>query len=1137
MQPQIDYGPFSPPATNLVDRLAYWASAQADETAFVFLPEGEENEQRITYRQLDARARAIAAQLSAQQLAGERALLLYPPGLDFIAGLFGCLYAGVIAVPAYPPKRNRNMLRIQAIADDAQAAVALTTDEVAQRAGTFFDEAPHLEQLLWLATNVGQVAAPPRESPSSRRAEKGDDVRTPGGVRRDQLAILQYTSGSTGMPKGVMLTHANLMHNVALISHAFGPNRESVGVSWLPTYHDMGLIGGILNPLFYGRPSVFMPPMAFLARPVRWLESISRWRAMISGGPNFAYQLCVDRIREDECRGLDLSCWQVAYNGAEPVRPQTLARFSEKFEPFGFQPAAHYPCYGLAEATLIVTGSAKGSQPKTLDLDAKALADHRVEATQDDESSQRVISSGRPLLDTQIVVARPNTGEALPAGQVGELWIAGPSVAAGYWNHPQESESAFGGRVADACNGSPATSDSRTLANSVADQTYLRTGDLGFLQDGELFVTGRLKDLIIVNGVNRYPQDIEHTVRAAHDRVQLGAAAAFGIEVAGRERLAIACEVQRRRHDDWNEVIRAIRHRVTEDQDLPPDAVVLVRLGSLPKTSSGKIQRHACRAAFLNGDLRVVAQWRGWTAEERPLNWPAWDDDEALEVSAEIDSRTARLVLEQVRAIARERADELSLDTNIVDLGLDSLERVEIVAALEETFGGRLPGDVMAEAETCREVILAVQTYLGDSGSDSEEASTTCGSLKWGIEGSFADMAEVQQLEARTAQLAELGIDNPFFQAHETSGGPTTVLDGVEVINFAGYNYLGMSGDAVVAQAAKDAIDRYGTSVSASRLVSGERPIHGQLERAIADLIGAEDAVVFIGGHATNESTIGHLLGPGDLVLHDALAHNSIIQGALLSGARRRAFPHNDWQALDRLLARIRGDYRRVLIAIEGVYGMDGDIPDVPKLIEVKHRHQALLMIDEAHSLGTLGETGGGIREHFQIATGEVDLWMGTLSKSLGSCGGYIAGEKRIVDYLRYTAPGFVYSVGISPPNAAAALAAIEQMGRHPERVTKMQSLASLFLKLAQRHGLNTGRSKGSPVIPVILGDSALTMRVAQAMLKAGVNVRPLLPPAVEENAARLRFFVTSNHTQQHIQTAVSALTECMRKISAKAAS
>ena len=357
------------------------------------------------------------------------------------------------------------------------------------------------------------------------------------------------------------------------------------------------------------------------------------------------------------------------------------------------------------------------------------------------------------------------------------------------------------------------------------------------------------------------------------------------------------------------------------------------------------------------------------------------------------------------------------------------------------------------------------------------------------------------------------------------------MIDGRELINFSSYNYLGMSGDAAVAESAKKAIDQYGTSVSASRLVSGQKTIHTELEREIADFVGAEDALVYVGGHSTNETTIGHLFGPGDLILHDALAHNSIIQGAILSGARRRPFPHNGFEELDQLLKELRHDYRRVLIVVEGVYSMDGDYPDLPEFVAVKKRHKVFLMVDEAHSIGTMGDHGRGMAEFFGINPPDVDLWMGTLSKSFGSCGGYIAGCQQVVEYLKYTAPGFVYSVGLSPSNAAAALESIRLLRQEPERARKCIKNAQLFLREAQQHRLCTGLSKDTPVVPVVIGSSVNALRLSRQLYERGINVQPILYPAVEESGARLRFFVTASHTTEQIVETVKAVAEELAQI------
>jgi len=1109
--------PFSPPTTSLVDSLRYWTEQQPQEVAYYYT-DGEAEETSLTYEQFDRHARAIAARLVDLGMSGERALLLYPQGLEFITAWFGCLYAGVVAVPAYPPRRNRNMQRIQAISDDALAKIALTEHDIIDRTEDLLDEAPHLKQLKWLATD--------------RIPDSDGQGWTAPRIRPESVAMLQYTSGSTGTPKGVVLSHANLMHNVQLICYSFEPDRRESGLTWLPTYHDMGLVGGVLFSMFYGRPSVVMSPMAFLQKPIRWLRGITKYGVSISGGPNFAYDLCTQKITDDQLAGLDLSSWKVAFNGAEPVRADTLARFAERFGPYGFRREAFLPCYGMAETTLIVTGAYQSRLPTVRSFDGRELDAKRVvPAAAGAEGAREVVGCGRVLPDEQVLIVDPQTRRKLPFNRIGEIWIASPSVAQGYWRKLEETEATFRARI-----------------DGDKDGLYLRSGDLGFIADGELYVTGRLKDLIIVRGVNRYPQDIEFTVERASDKIAPQAVGAFAVDLAGRERLIVVAEVERTRRDDWSDVIDAVRKAVTAEHELPPDAVVLVRFGSIPKTSSGKIQRHACREEFLAGTLQIVGEWRGWEAgEEEPTDHaagvlaalideirPAPGTAGAQEI---VSPAIAQIVMDHVRTIAKERAKALTLDSNIVtDLGLDSLERLQIASSLEETFGGRFPEDVLAEIETVREVASAIQTYIGHEPRVTRHAAAPTANWEKDVEiptecYEFGQMPEYKRLKQTMALLASTGVPNPYFSAHERVARDTTIIAGRELLSFATYNYLAMSGDPAVTTAAKEAIDRFGTSVSASRLVSGEKTIHRELERGIADFLGVDDAICFVGGHSTNETTIGHLFGPGDLIAHDSLAHNSIIQGAILSGARRRPFPHNDWQALDELLSEIRREYRRVLVVIEGVYSMDGDFPDLPRFIAAKKKHKAFLMVDEAHSIGTMGRTGRGIGEHYGVNPRDVDLWMGTLSKTFGSCGGYIAGCKELVEYLKYTAPGFVYSVGIPPSNAAAALASLKVLKQQPDRVARVQANARLFLSLCKERGLNTGLGNNTPVVPVITGNSMHALQLSRALFERGINVQPILYPAVEEEKARLRFFITAAHTEDQLRRTADAVAEELGKI------
>jgi 8-amino-7-oxononanoate synthase len=1127
-------GSFFGPA-NLLELLQHRALHQGDDVGFRFVVDGERETVEWTYADLDRKARAIAASLQSLDLEGERALLLYPSGLDFVAAFFGCLYAGVTAVPAYPPRRNRNMARIDAIANDAEAKIALTTVDVLERVQTMIGDTPALQQLRWRATD-----------------QWNDDLanswRRPD-VHGETLAFLQYTSGSTGTPKGVMLSHANLMHNSAMIAYAFEHTRSGNGCFWLPLYHDMGLIGGILQPLYMGKANTLFSPTHFLQKPVRWLQILSQTGATISGGPNFAYDLCAEKITAEQKKTLDLSRWTLAFNGAEPVRAETIERFSAAFAECGFRREAFYPCYGLAEATLIVTGGYKQSPPEIHSFDVANLEKNLVVETEPGaEGSRMLVGSGGNLLDQQIVVADPETFANLGNGRVGEIWVSGPSVAQGYWKRDELTKQVFQARLDDGRG------------------PFLRTGDLGFLLDGELYVTGRLKDLIIIRGVNHYPQDIEDTVQAAHPDVVPGGGAAIVVGDEGNEQLVIVQETVRRRDLDFAEITQAIRKRVALAHDIPVSAVVLIKVSSIPKTSSGKIQRHACRDGYLAGTLAAVATWsvdsgdvvvapslrreRGeesdWveegdvrdkrleSAQSAGLNGSATAEKStpskpAGKIPVGQTAEIAEIVYAKVRQIGRERVGELNWDTNILELGLDSLERMEIVASLEEAFGGRFPESVLPSMETCGEVVEAIQQYMG--GGAKRRAPKPTDYVVPDEDYNFAKSPEYMRLQENFRMAQSTGLPIPFFNVHQGITNDRAQIGGKEYINFSSYNYIGMSGDPVVIDAVQEATARFGTSVSASRLVSGQKTIHVELERALAEFIGTDDSIVYIGGYSTNETTISHLFGPGDMILHDSLSHNSILHGAMSSGARRRPFPHNDWQACDEILTELRHEYRKVLIVLEGVYSMDGDYPDLPKFVELKKRHKTFLMVDEAHSMGTMGLHGKGMSEYFDINPRDVDMWMGTLSKSFGSAGGYIAASKELVQYLKYTAPGFVYSVGLPPPSTAAALASLRLLQKEPERVHKLGHNSRLFLQLAKDARLDTGLGNNTPVVPVITGNSQNALRLAHALFERGINVQPIMYPAVEESAARLRFFITSLHTDEQIHATVGATSEELAKI------
>jgi len=510
----------------------------------------------------------------------------------------------------------------------------------------------------------------------------------------------------------------------------------------------------------------------------------------------------------------------------------------------------------------------------------------------------------------------------------------------------------------------------------------------------------------------------------------------------------------------------------------------------------------------------------------------------ASETCSDLFKAISDTVFERVRRTAPEGLKgDVSLDTPLDQIGLDSLARMEVVNALEEKFKMRFSEDALYDIVTCRDLVQYVEARLTDKSPPRPSGMSSMASKRQAAGGADPKHVDVTQfpecaaLQQRLADSMKAGLPNPFFRVKEGGDGARSIIAGREMVSYTRFDYLGMARHPEVLEAAKQALERFGASASASRLVGGNQTVHEQLDQELTDYLGTEAAVAFPSGFGTNASVLGHLFGPDDLVLYDELAHNSIVQGTLLSKAQRRPFPHNDFDHLDSLLRDVRDNHRRAVVAIEGVYSMDGDYPDLPKVIEIKKRHRALLYVDEAHSLGVMGATGRGICEHYGVDPGEGDIWMGTISKALGSMGGYIAGRRVLVEYLKYTTPAMVFATAMSPPNAAAALAAIRVIRREPERVSRLRDRSRLFQKLARDAGLDIGTSQDTPVIPVILRNSARCLHAAAALLVQGIDVQPILYPAVPESASRLRFFLTSEHTEEEIRRTVQLLTGCLAAI------
>ncbi len=744
--------------TTMMGLLERQARERRDLPAYIF--RGDDGSERsLTFGELSQRARAVASVLQGVAGVGDRALLIFPPGLDFIAALFGCIHAGVLAVPATFPKPNRPASRLAAIAADCEARMVLTTSP-SLAALQKHRASPELAHLEWLAVDeIADEQAARWTSP----ALKGND-----------LVFLQYTSGSTDAPKGVMVSHSNLLHNLEAIRRGFAlpqaaPGESAgTGVSWLPAYHDMGLIGGILESLYVGGRSVLFPPTSFLRKPARWLRAIGEYGASVSGAPNFAFELCVQKVSSREMEGLDLSSWEVAFCGAEPIAADTLERFAETFAPCGFRPDAFYCCYGLAEATLLASGGCGPSAPVIRGFRRRALSRGEAvpcgEQTHSDE--QQLVGCGGRLLEQEIVIVDPETGQPVEPRRVGEIWLRGPHVSRGYWGREEENAATFAARFPGDEGGG-----------------YLRTGDLGFLLEGELYVAGRLKDVLIIRGRNHYPHDIEHTVTGAHPALTSGAGAALAVSVNGQECLVIVQEVDRHAATDVDAIFRSIRREVTAEHEVDVFAIVLIRRASLPRTTSGKVQRFLCREQYLSGTLKVVAAWTRHESGPPPAGTHSSSSSEAAEpedsrpaqetrswklpallphhfepgarqlTELEVDQLARRIEAALLEWLVRQGGvPEAELDPRrpFAEYGVDSLAAVELIQQLQDTLQVRLTAMMAWNYPTPAAMAAYLARRVGNPNAD-EPAEEMAADESTGFE---ALLREVESLDDRAAEAA-----------------------------------------------------------------------------------------------------------------------------------------------------------------------------------------------------------------------------------------------------------------------------------------------------------------------------------------------------------------------------------------------
>lgn len=679
-----------------IDILQKRAELTPNRAAFTFYANGEKNE--ITFNELDYKVRSLASILQQKKLKGERALLLYPPGFDYIIGYLACLYSGVIAVPVYPPEHgmiDKTLPRLKAIINDSEAKVALSTLEIKnivfswkdkivnhnpknellndknhQNFISNFEKYNDLFNLEWIATD-------------DYNESKADTWYYPK-IKSSDIAYLQYTSGSTGDPKGVIISHENILHNIKLIRHGFELFEDNYeGVIWLPIYHDMGLVGGILEPIFCGFHSSLISPIEFLKRPLKWLQiisEVSNEKKVVSGGPNFAYELCLRATNPEKSKAFDLRNWHVAFSGAEPIRAETIEKFSAAFSSSGFRKESFYPCYGLAEATLIVSGAVRDKQPIKITISKEKLKKSEIKFMRDtSKESVDFISSGREILDNSIKIIDPYSKKECAENQVGEIWTSSKSNALGYWKKTELSNETFNAFTSDASEG-----------------PFLRTGDLGFMIDGELFITGRLKDLIIIRGNNHYPQDIELTSEKSNNFIRPGKVAAFSVEIENEEKLVIVLEARAKQNVDWLKVCEDIKTAILFIHKIMPYKIVLIKSKTISLTSSGKIQRKATKEAFLNSTLDVIYEWSySGSSNLEPDNNNVLLNDIKYSAIKLDEAAISDIIAKNLAAELKINANRIDKNLPFTDYGLDSAKSLLLVGELENVVDRSLEPTIL----------------------------------------------------------------------------------------------------------------------------------------------------------------------------------------------------------------------------------------------------------------------------------------------------------------------------------------------------------------------------------------------------------------------------------------------------------
>ncbi len=1159
----------------IIDILRAHAFEKPDDVAITYLDGGSTSSGRdLTYRELRVAMDSFADSLLERSSPGDVAVLVYPHSVDFIVAFLGCLVAGVTPAPTSAPRKNRNRdgnqksARFATISQHAKPRLILTSESLIDNLRGYHDDRVDCEFYV-----TDEAVA------ESLAAKSGGSGRP--GPSLDDIAFLQYTSGSTGNPKGVVVSHSNLVANEKAISHGIGTDDGMMSVSWLPMFHDMGLISGLLQPLYVGGRAVLFPPEVFVSNPVFWLQVLTEFRATHTGAPNFAYEMCADRLDDDAVANLDLSSLQVAYIGAEPVLAETVRKFTHRFASCGFAARNMLPCFGMAEGTLIVSGGPPNSEPpEILAVDRSALESNLAEPCRPKSDRLEIVGCGEPALGNELVIVDPETLQMLPPYRVGEAWLRGPSIADQYFRDEEATEETF-----------------RAKANGCTHH-FLRTGDLGFMSDeGNFFPTGRMKELILVGGRNIYPHDVENAVRRELSLDSRFRVVAFGSPWKGTERieLLVECDGELRRLARASEktierIASEIRSAVTDEFDAMVGDIGFARTGGVPVTSSGKVRRSDCgeilrsaRAGHEKTDVLHLSRGLLLASDQRR---ESQGDRGAAPVTPELRRALEGILSPSQLSVIDQRGSSVTLD----DLGVDSLGKAAVIAEIERHLkirfdSAELPANgrlaILAQlVKQHRQVEQRPQSedrdfpsqgvvepeVPGNSEQDTGNLSevtrqpgpmqhsprpidTAPSELPRPVDSKVTSLTDFVQRDSRdlfdkTKEFREWyndadrrGYKRYLLPVIEQRGGRALVgadrySPEREVILFGSADYLGLAHDQRVKQAAADAIMQHGCNVASVPLVAGSTPLHKVLEQELAAMMSYDACVLFPTGHSANMATIAAMCSQHDTVVVDNRVHYSILEGVRLAHCGWRTFLHNDPDNLRDTLRQVRqtNSSRGILVVAEGVYGIAGDLADIDALNNVAAEFDARLMLDDAHAIGVLGPAGEGTAAQIG-AVRNPDIVMGSLSKSLGSFGGFILASHDVVDYLRFYAKAISFAVGLPTVNAGAALEAMRIIRDEPERLASLRAKSQFLREALINEGFDEPSVSRSTIMSLEVGDEEILREVSKELFDAGVWAEGLPFPAVPRGQERLRFRIRDCHEYDDLAYAAKATGEVCRRL------